>query len=212
MLKRLSSILFLLVLGASLPEVRPAYADTVKDVYMSKEMEAFEWKGRNRDLDVLTGLTPNSNLARIFTQGAKVMVDWVEAYTPGFTRKDTDAWAGREFAWAWKKFQGGADNSIFTVTVVLPHPRYLKNLDIGLMPELTKFEPPALKVESSEPIDIKGSPGTLYFRRDGTCSILMKITKRAIVNVEGPSCRRVDEIIKLTEMLDIRRLQEKLDS
>lgn len=180
-----------------------------------------EWGNlyRNAPVSAFAGVPPGSNFDAAMRDPSK-MLSWIQNTLPGFTKLES-TYFGTEHGVAAKRTYETGKKSVFkendsrrsyTVTIIVPWPRHKISLEAGMVKEIARFKPPMLKVESTEPVNINGLPANLYFQRDGNCSLVMDIARNGVVNIEGQTCEFAKELIELAKALDIKRLQDKLET
>lgn len=203
-------------LAALLLTASSAAANPLEEIWYSKEMSAVH---QATMIDWLAGVPKGSNFEAAMRDPLK-MLAWIWKNEPGF-RPGEKSWklfsAG---VFAKQTFETGTkavfkeNNTLkkYLLTILAPVPKFHMNFEANLIPEISVLRPPELKVESIEPVDINGNPAKLFYKKDGACSLFMTITKNVVVNIDGESCSNVRELINFARALDIKRLQEKLDT
>lgn len=193
-----------------------AEANPLDEIWYSKEMSAVH---QATMIDWLAGVPKGSNFEAAMRDPLK-MLAWIWKNDPAF-RPGEKKWnlfsAG---VYAKQKFETGTkavfkeNNTLKTylLTIMAPVPKFHMNFEANLIPEISVLRPPELKVESIEPVDINGIPAKLFYKKNGACSLFLTITKNVVVNIDGESCSDVRQLIDFGRVLDIKRLQEKLDT
>jgi len=95
--------------------------------------------------------------------------------------------------------------------VLVPHPRHLMEAEMGLLKDFQSYEPPSLPIESKEEVKIRRWKGSFYEKKDGRCSLLMKMSKGSIINIESACSERAD-MIRLAEKLSLERYETMMNS
>ena len=188
----------------SLTPVETAVSKTAKKTRARevKELYAGKW------------LEPGTNFTAIFIngKGPLKLLDWIGSVFEDITPGPENLLRSEEFVGAEKVFKDSHFNELH-VTILVPHPKFKSVVELGLLPAFSKFEPPALRLDSTEDITISHSLGSkLYVHEDGSCSIVIKLPKSSMINVGVKSCGNKDSLAYLAKKLDVERLSMKLQS
>lgn len=194
-----------------------AQAETLKEVIDSPEMQKFSQKSANRTIneDPAKWFKPDTNMAKIFLEpdGPEQVLEWLGNPTFDFKTNMVERKRTKQFIFVERFFQTLEKSpQKIRVTVLLPHPKYLPAREMGLMQEFNDMVPPGSKVASTEKLEIRGSKATLYQRKDGACSLLFHLSQGSMVNLYSEECSASTKIVKLAELLDIHRLDQKLQN
>ncbi len=209
-------ILTLLVGCVSIPGLtlpRLTLADPLKELLVSPEMQAFERNRSGEDINGPKWLKPGTEFAALFTiaEGYLELNTWVAPATGLYVGGQQSGAQMHEYVEA-ERVYSAANVADVRVRILVPHPKYASMLPFGLVHAFAELEPPMLRFENQEQIEVRGRKATLYTLKNGSCSLIFKITKGALVQLAQNECRSLKDLVSLAETLDIARLERKLHS
>ena len=117
----------------------------------------------------------------------------------------------KELVSAKRKFVSSRKVEV-VVNVLIPHPAYISMVQFNLLKEFTNYLPAPMLVDSTETMDLRGYPGTLYRLKDGKCSVVVRMAKETMVVGLVPSCDNSRELTEVMRALDLKRLDAKISS
>lgn len=179
----------------------------------SPEMQKFEMKRMDEDLHGPRWFKPGSEFARIFSaqEGPNLLNTWIAPGTGSFIAGPQEEQTLREYIMAERTYTS-AETADIKVRVIVPHPKYASMIPFGLIQAFAEIEPPVLQFENKEQVEVRHRKADIYTLKNGGCFLLIKITRSAVVQVLQPECRSLHDLMKLGELLDIARLERKLNS
>jgi len=135
---------------------------------------------------------------------------------------ESDYKLGRDFTQRFreylmlKRFYETPEEQQLEITLLVPHPRYVQQVEFDLVEEIARLKPPLLRVESTEEMKIQGQESFLYHtkykkKQVSICTLFIKLSKEAVLHMNG-ACDATDHMITLANMLSIERLNGKLES
>ncbi|NLF25874.1 MAG: hypothetical protein GX589_09500 [Deltaproteobacteria bacterium] len=165
-----------------------------------KELYSCDWGG------------PQTNYGRLFCgrQGNLVLSEWLNLQTTAFKCERAITRILFSYIEMARSCQASKGRPI-SILLMVPHPRYLAHVEGGLLEDFKKLEPPLLVADSVESISVHNFPAKIFRKKDGACSILIKLAKGAVLNLSG-RCEDLEQIKALGEDLTIDRLNSKLES
>lgn len=199
----------------------PCRADSLKEVLDSPEMQKLERaSGSNQALDAnRRWLDDESNFAGIFTLGARgrqTLLEWSGDLSTladkGFKILGDEGSQTTEYAVAERKISAPGETEPITLTILVPHPKYLSLVDMRLLPIFSDLEPPSLAIDSVETMRFSTVEARLFHHRNGGCSILFKLPKGALLNLKSTRCGEDNALTRIAGQLTIDRLKQKLSS
>lgn len=99
----------------------------------------------------------------------------------------------------------------FHLKIFVPTPKFIESVNMGIIRQFAELAPPILPVESSEELMIGGDiPATLYNRKDGTTSILIKLPRSSLLNILCTKAQAIIDMIDLANVLNIREVRDRL--
>ncbi len=190
---------------------------SVDDLIATKEYRDFARKTR-RAGEIQAGYTTQSEYLGLFSKGkagAKQILEWLGTGSGQYKRGHIDARSEQGYLKGEVGFLILAlpEQQKLGVTVLLPKPSSVSASTWGLFDEFRQLQPPALVIDSEESVSGKFGNGQLYYHRaEGACSLLIKLARGGILNIHATTCAYREHIIDLANSLDVRRLNQKLNS
>ena len=156
---------------------------------------------------------PQTNFGRLFRNFGKnsEVFGWMFGSTPGFKLTRQYLERGPEFLVAVAEFEN-SHKKILTARLLVPFPKYASMVQYGLVQTFNKIEPPTLAINAADPLVIKGYDSKLFHHRDGACSLVTKLVRNSALEVAAESCEQMRDVVNLAEMIDLKRLEIKLNS
>lgn len=158
-------------------------------------------------------IIPGSNYAQLWHRGTDgyQALEWLDTYSDSFKAGPIYQLMAKDSRIATRDYFL-KDATKFTVTTVVPHPKYVDMVNLGFMADVQRYQPPWIKVSYEEKLRLGEIVGTLYYHVSGECSVLVKLPRLAIANIFVNNCAKAGDLIKLAQTLDFKRLSEKLAS
>lgn len=190
-----------------------ACADPLSDLDRSPEMLKFNSGARGDDLYSERYMKEDSNFAAVFlsSEGYTNLQNWVAPAEGGFTAGVISGLRNPEYVEAIRSFTSDKTSEI-KVRILLPHPKYVSMLEYGLVKAFADAEPPNLEYVNKESIDIRGTHADIYVLKENRCALVMHVAKSALVQLTQTDCKGLNSIVTLAELLDLKRLERKLES
>ena len=156
---------------------------------------------------------PQTNYGRLFRNfGSNTEVfGWMFGSTPGFKLSRQSLERGPEFLVAVAEFANSQKKDL-SVRLFVPFPKYVSMVEYGLVQAFNQLEPPALAVDAADALVIKGYDSKLFHQRSGACSLVIKLVRNSVLEVSAKSCEQMRDVVNLSEMIDLKRLEIKLNS
>ena len=154
------------------------------------------------------------NYRRVFTErtGLELLTSWIGTAANGFTAYPANAEMKLVFAQSIRHYVSRRNGQAIQLTIFVPTSRIRESLRLGVAPETSRFEPPLMQVSKSEERKINGLPAMLYFTPGGGCSLLFRSALETRVQLRSNVCQDPEELVAMSQQLDIRRLFAKLAS
>lgn len=208
---------FLRVLHLLLLFSLSAQADSLDSVLTSeqaarslKNTTGPSWSDPNT-LDRWTDAQTNyGRLFRNFGNNTEVF-GWMFGSTPGFKLARQYLERGPEYLVANAEFKNSQKKDLY-VRLLVPFPKYASMVEYGLVQAFNQIEPPGLVVDAADALVIKGYDSKLFHQHSGGCSLVTKLVRNSALEVSAKSCEQMRDIVNLAEMIDIKRLEIKLNS
>ena len=154
-----------------------------------------------------------TNFGRLFRNfgSDSEVFGWMFGSTPGFKLKRQFLERGPEFLIAVAEFEN-SQKKMLSVRLLVPFPKYASMVQYGLVQSFNQLEPPGLQINAADPLVIKGYDSKLFHQRNGACSLLTRLVRDSALEISAKSCEQMRDIVNLAEMIDIKRLEIKLNS
>jgi len=215
-------LLGIIGIGAPACVVGLSYAETLRDVTSSNAMrhvmiDTERYRGRadydELDRSWLQGIDPMSNFAMVFgsSRGPGMLLSWAGTNLPGFQVGEVETHRGRETAQARVFFSVGKQHRVY-LQIIVPHPTFYTMVEQNTLPEVRELEPPELKVIASDEIEINKKTASFYRYDKKKCSLLFRLTKHTRVNLWVKNCADSKQMLDVARLLDLERLEAKLDT
>lgn len=199
------------VLCSAFSEVK-AFAEPLQEII--KEHRQDQTMARRKSLSTLPpDVDSQSNYGKLFIdpkfreECLKWLGDGSDNFKIGKTRIDRQV----EFIHATRVFRPISAKEIL-VNLMIPYPTYLSMVQYGLIKDFKELDPEPHDIETTETLDIKGYPGKLYYLKDARCRLNFKLAKETVLSLSSNTCHNSKEMVDLAEHLDIKRLEQKLNS
>lgn len=164
-----------------------------------------------RDKETTSQTTDYEKIFSKGKNGAKFLLKWLGT-SAKYRSSTTNYQSEKSHVGASRLFLFLGNEQKIKLSVLVPRPSSIEAHKLGLHKEFRELEPPDLKVEHKESLKFGEIPGTLYYHRKGSCSLLLKFSKGAIVNAFTETCANREHLIGLMQSLDTERLEKKLNS
>lgn len=156
----------------------------------------------------------NTSLEKIFAgsgNGILIALDWMgDYYRNEFTRTKKTYRKNDEFNRLTATYRTKDKKSEVIATLLVPHPKHYDLLEVGLITAFLELEPPSLDIIASEKMEIENHEAYFYHHRAGDCSLLYKLPRHAVLNMNNPKCADSKAMVNLAKLLSIDRLKEML--
>jgi hypothetical protein len=152
------------------------------------------------------------SLASLFTsrgKGGALLLEWLgEISLPDVKLIKKDFQKNTEFVGFTTTYN--VAGSIIDLEVLVPHPKSIDLVQAKLISKFSNLEPPDLKIESLEKINIRHYTGVFYEHKSSQCSLLIKLPEGCVLNFSSTKCSDKKAIVRLGELLFLDRLSTKL--
>lgn len=211
-LSRLLACLSFLSLFVAIGAV-PTFADPLKELMNSPEMQQFDKSWTAEDINGPRWFKPGTEFTSIFVNadGFLELNVWVAPASGVYVGGAQSGVRSHEHVETERVYSAANMNDI-RVRILVPHPKYVSMIQFGLVAAFAELEPPALRFENKEDITVRGRKATLYTLKNGSCMLLFKLTKGSVVQLSQNECRSLKDLVGLGELLDLARLERKLNS
>lgn len=156
---------------------------------------------------------PNTEFASIFLEpyAVRKLNTWI---MPSSAAYKTSAEFGQvydEYAEATVVFSS-FDIAPILSKVLVPHPRYVSMIPLGLISVFAQLEPKKIKFKSQKQVEVQGYKAALYELNPTACQLVVKLSRSAVLTLNQANCSKVSDLTDLAAVLDLPRLERKLNS
>lgn len=208
-----------LLLAMFLPSAALAQKD-LEDISASRVMNRWDEDARIGRLNQNKGdkwLKALHNFSRIFEsdKAVRLIDSWLGLRDLNFKQIRSRHLLFDAYAVSERIFRSDRNNFV-KLQVYVPHPRYKFMAQFNLITAFAELEPPRLDVEYTEDIIIQQHAGHLHqhkqtLEQPQLCSILLKLSKQARINVIS-TCSATKDMIELANQISLERFKDKLNS
>lgn len=216
-----TSVSLLLLVFQALPPQSPAHAETLEGLNQSSVMEDFDRTQRNLQRKVanktrndwVRGMDPNTDYASLWrtAHSPLQLLDWAGAKLPYYKPGRINSIRKPDHISALMPLSNNKRVEV-EVLIIVPHPNTWPLVDTNVLPLLRQYAPPVLEIESEKDIKLKGATGKYYEAKNGSCSVVVKLSQRSLLKVSTKECKDSSTLLDVAQQLDIDRLNRKLDS
>lgn len=191
-------------------------AQGINDLISSERYKNFK-KGGSLSRTDLSDYQGTSEYLKLFTRGKngiKPLLSWLGTGSGQFKRGRTELITDKGFIGASAQFailNSESEDKIY-MTIYVPKPQSVSASTMGLYKEFRQIQPPDLVVEQVENIEIDSLSGKVFYHKTGACSLLVTLTKGAILNLYTKTCANREPLIELGKSLDLSRTIQKLNN
>jgi hypothetical protein len=188
-------------------------ADPLKELMRSPEMQKFDQGWTAEDINGPRWFKLGTEFASIFVDrdGLFELNVWIAPASGIFVGGAQSGNRFNEHVETERVYSAANMNDI-RVRILVPHPKYASMIQFGLVAAFAQLEPPTLRFENKEDIVVRNRKAVLYTLNNGSCMLLFRLNKGAVVQLSQNECRSLKDLVSLGELLDLARLERKLDS
>ena len=211
----------LLLIHRAIPIASRANAETLEGLNQSRVMEDFDRKQRNLQRKVtnktrndwVRGMDSNTDYASLWMSSHAPMqlLDWAGARLPYYKPGRPTSIRKPDHILAIMPLSNNKRIEV-EVLIIVPHPNTWPLVDTNVLPLIRQYGPPVLEVAMEKDIKLKGATGKYYEAKNGSCSVVVKLAQRSLLNVSTKECKDSSTLIDVAQQLDLDRLNRKLDS
>lgn len=189
-----------------------ALADSLEDILTSRTLHDIS-KGTGKPVRRPSKELPKTNYDAIWVnpKAGQDLLQWLGAKVSGFRADRMTIGQRREYAHGFLVLTN-RERVAVELTVQVPHPSYMTMAEYGTLADFNRFRPPMLDVVADQNIPIQGLEAQYFRARDGSCSLLFRLEKYAIVNLYTRKCSDAPVMMSVAKELNFARLNQKLTS
>lgn len=218
-LRRTSPLIRLvLTIAIVVPTVSAASPlDDLKRSQVMRDLRASENSGENfrnkSSHRYVKGLDPTSNFASLWATpfSAGLLVGWGNIKVPHYNLKRSISTRTENGVKVEATIDDGRSFEL-DVTIMIPHPTIEPLVQGGIIKEYSQFTLPPDQTDTSRSIPLEGGTGTFYQSVQGTCSIVIPVSRSGVINVASKNCLKTDEMLNVVKQFDLVRLNRKLNT
>jgi hypothetical protein len=144
-------------------------------------------------------------------QGVRLLVQWLELRMPNY-KLDI-------FSSGIRNDHGGVEAILqnrqrvkVMVTIQIPIPMYKTMAQNKTLGSFNRFRPPSLLIVGSQTVDIHGIHADYYRHSSGACSVVIPTEQEGLINLQVASCTESAAMFEVAKLLNLERLNQKLNS
>lgn len=158
---------------------------------------------------------PDSALENLFSNAefAPKLIEWLKPTDPVYQTGKPRISFERTHVHADALILDRKRQSMFQLTVLVPHPAFATMIEGNIVEDFAQREPPSLKTTSSQDLESHGVKGIKYHLRSERCSGLFKIAQGTWIELRSVEpCGQDNALAALAEQLDLPLFEQKLQS
>ncbi|MBX7139216.1 MAG: hypothetical protein K1X83_14675 [Oligoflexia bacterium] len=158
-------------------------------------------------------MDPQSDYASLFEgqRGAEQMLTWLVRSYPGYTKLGQEARKENETASAQMRFIERDSENLLTLTIILPHPRYINAAKLGLLKAMIEVQTPPPNTSATQELIVRDQPAVLYLAGTERCDLKVTLDKGAVLRLQYSKCENSKRLLDFARGLDIQRLVRKMN-
>lgn len=197
------------------PEVQELEGeDPLRDIErVLRSRHGMQDKKQLSDLGAAHWFGNSANFARLFRakRPGELLIKWVGEVIPGFIGGNIEDARKYEFIHVTRPYSGQSGARL-QFSVIIPHPRYLESAELDLITEFRDMRPPTAGVSEQEKIVISEVEWTFTQSDRGECFLHTSGARGSRAELRVKDCANRRELISLAELLNMKRLYQKLES
>ena len=193
----------------------PLLADPISEFSDINELKGLSDQLVKPDTNGESWFEPGSNYGRLFLEreGRKVMLSWLGTLSGDYKPQDYTEFGNRSVIGMTTIYRSKRNlEPPIKLEVILLHPRAKASRELNLIPEFTQRESVTKKAEHHEKLKIADMPADLGYNPElDQCSLSLPLPHLSMLYIETTQCRDGKKLVEFTDMVDIKRLIEKLE-
>ena len=145
-------------------------------------------------------------------RGVMQLVEWTAPYVQGYTKYALDAEKNPDFVRAFAKYAARDSAEQFAVEILVPHPRAIRAANLDLVEQFKLGRAAPADVTKQDTFKVRGVDSKLYSTKNNTFKLVVPLKKGALLYINTENCKRDQDLLDFERVLDIARLNRKLDS
>jgi hypothetical protein len=156
---------------------------------------------------------PDSHYGSLFYKGGDgtQVLEWLTASMRNFPHEKEKITKGAEYLSVSTIFRVGLSSEL-KLNVIVPHPKYMTAAAYGVLQVTRDQQPAKSQILSKETIVLRKQNADLYHLKDGSCSLQTTVARGTSLILASDDCKNLDELLELAKIIDIPRLNRKLNS
>jgi hypothetical protein len=182
------------------------------EVYRKLELgEGLSHKGGRRSIATPKEYMSNYESIWAAPQGVRLLVQWLELRMANHSL-DIFSSGIRNDHGAIEAVLRNRDRVKVMVTVQVPLPMYKTMAQNKTLGAFNRFRPPALQVVGSQTVELRGVKADYYRHASGACSVVIPTDQEGLINLYVASCTESEAMFEVAKLLNVERLNQKLNS
>lgn len=144
-------------------------------------------------------------------QGVRLLVQWLEMRMANFKLDIFSSGIRNDHGGVEAMLQSRQRIKVL-VTVQIPIPTYKTMAQNKTLGSFNRFRPPVLDVAGSQTIEIHGTQADYYRHASGACSLVIPTEQAGLINLQVASCTESPTMFEVAKLLNLERLNQKLNS
>jgi hypothetical protein len=164
---------------------------------------------QRKQADNPTGILGNYDSIWYTNHGVQLLNIWIELKLPGYNLILKENGLRSEMA-VVSALLINKDAVHTELTLQIPKPAYIPMVQHNTLASFTRFRPPALDVSGSQKVTLQGIESDYYRISDGSCAVSMPIERYGVIFLKARKCSESRVMFEVANLLNIKRLNQKL--
>lgn len=156
-----------------------------------------------------SGILGNYESIWFTAYGARLLNIWIELKLPGYTVMLNENGVRADMAIV-NALLINKDAVHTELTLQIPKPAYITMVQHNTLPSFSRFRAPALDVSGSQKITLQGIESDYLRISDGSCAVSIPVEKHGLIFIKARKCSESKVMFEVANLLNIKRLNQKL--
>jgi hypothetical protein len=205
-------VLLLLVISITTKAISQPFAELLASEAISNldgKVSTGSIGGPKKEADNPSGILGNYDSIWFSGNGSQLLGLWIELKLPGYRTIANENGVRPEFAIVSASIIS-KDAVHIDFTLQIPKPAYIPMVQHNTLASFSRFRPPALDISGSQKISLQGIDSDYYRITDGSCAVSIPLEKHGLIFLRARSCNQSKVMFEVANLLNIKRLNQKL--
>ncbi len=138
------------------------------------------------------------------------LLSWLSPNTLAYTKLSEDPRKKPEYARAIARYSSKEDNSVITLTALVPHPRFIQQATENLLKAFSNIRNAPGNTATQDQVKVRGLDARLISTKSEQCLLTVELKRGALLQLSSPKCKDGKRLIDFARTLDLGRANKKL--